>query len=38
MDLAVLMSDFKPKKQDKILKIVNELINIEVEQEKLCNQ
>ncbi len=38
MKLALTIADLKPKEQNKILKIIGELINIEIEQEKLCNQ
>lgn len=38
MELARLIMDLKPKDQTKLLKIIWELINIEIEQEKLCNQ
>lgn len=38
MDLASVISVLKPKEQTKLLKIMGEIINIEIEMEKLCNQ
>jgi len=35
--LAVLICDLKPKKQTELLNIMQEIINIEIEQEELCN-
>ena len=38
MNLALSISNLKPKEQNKILKTINKLINVEIEQEKLCSQ
>jgi hypothetical protein len=35
--LAVLISSLKPKIQTELLEIMQEIINNEIEQEKLCN-
>jgi len=37
-DLAKCLMELTPKEQEKVFKIVNSLINNEVEQEKFCNQ
>ena len=37
MELALVIKNLKPKEQNKLLKIINELIGVEIEQEKLCN-
>ena len=38
MKLAVLISSLKPKEQNKLLEVVNEIVSIEIEQEKLCGE
>ena len=38
MRLAGLIAEMKPKKQTELLNIFQEIINIEIEQEKHCNQ
>ena len=37
MKFASCISSLKPKEQNKILKLLGEIINVEIEQEKLCN-
>ncbi len=37
MSFAGCISGLTPKQQNKILKLLGEIINIEIEQEKLCN-
>jgi len=36
--LALMIKEFCPNEQGEFFKLINELINNEVEQEKLCNQ
>jgi len=35
--MAKLVKNLKPEKQDILFKLINSLINNEIEQEKLCN-
>ena len=37
MELAGIISSLKPKEQTRLLKVMQEIIHIEIEQEKLCN-
>jgi len=36
--IAILIADLKPKIQTKLLKLIGELVNIEIEMEQECNQ
>ena len=38
MELALCIADLKPKIQTKIIKVVNEIINNEIEQEGYCGE